>query len=167
PREICKTKATPTIHPTARRDNMQTRERISGATASRLCLFARVRGRRQQVRLRRCARAEMRPLFSAMKWLVLLASVLLLTSGGTAVSARKVIALDGFQHIFVEQEQNDNHHVDEEFVAELRKMGRDATSGPLTMMPENADAVLTYDARWEWDVRTYLIELTVELHTAR
>ena len=27
--------------------------------------------------------------------------------------------------------------------------------------------VLTYNDRWEWDFKTYLIELTVELHTAR
>ncbi len=47
---------------------------------------------------------------------------------------------------------------------ELRRLGRDASSGPLTLMPENTDAILTYDARWAWDFKTYLIELNVELH---
>ena len=52
-------------------------------------------------------------------------------------------------------------------VAELKRLGREASSGPLTMMPENADAVLTYADRWEWDFKDYLIELNLELHTAR
>ena len=34
----------------------------------------------------------------------------------------------------------------------------------MTMMPENTEVVLTYDARWEWDFKTYLLELTFELH---
>jgi hypothetical protein len=33
------------------------------------------------------------------------------------------------------------------------------------MMPEKTDAILTYDARWEWDFKSYLIELNLELHT--
>ena len=93
-------------------------------------------------------------------------TVLLLLAGcTTTVSARKVVALDRFQRIFVESRLNDNHHLDEQFVAELRRLGRDASSGPLTMMPERTDVVLTYDARWQWDFKTYLIELNFELHT--
>ena len=75
--------------------------------------------------------------------------------------------LDPFQRVFVERRLNDNHNLDELFVAELKRLGKEASSGPLTMMPDNTDAVLTYDARWEWDFKTYLIELTLELHTAR
>ena len=83
----------------------------------------------------------------------------------TSASARKVVALDRFQRIYVETRLNENHHLDELFVRELRRLGREASSGPLTMMPEKTDAVLTYDARWEWDFKNYLIELTFELHT--
>jgi len=98
--------------------------------------------------------------------LVCLASLALLAGCASSVTARKVVALDSYQHIFVEQPFNENHHLDELLAAELRRMGRDATSGPRTMMPDNTDAVLTYDARWTWDFKTYLIELNVELHTA-
>lgn len=90
---------------------------------------------------------------------------LALLGGCSSVSARKVVALDTFQRIYVVQRLNENHHLDELFVAELRRLGREASSGPLTMMPENTDAILTYDARWEWDFQTYLIELKMELHT--
>lgn len=92
-------------------------------------------------------------------------ALILFAGCSTAISARKVTPLDRFQRVFVEQRLNDNHHLDEIFVAELRRQGRDASSGPLTMMPEKTDALLTYDARWEWDFKNYLIELTLEVHT--
>ncbi|MBL9199937.1 MAG: hypothetical protein JNL39_05485 [Opitutaceae bacterium] len=85
----------------------------------------------------------------------------------TEFSARKVMPLDRFQRVFVERRLNDNHRLDDLLVAELRRHGREASSGPLTMMPEGTDAVLTYDARWEWDFKSYLVEFTLELHTAR
>ena len=101
-----------------------------------------------------------------MKSFVPLLLALLVVPGCSTVSTRKVMPLDGFRRIFVERRLNDNHHVDEEFVAALRRLGREASSGPLTMMPENTDAVLTYDARWEWEFKNYLIELNLEVHTA-
>ena len=73
--------------------------------------------------------------------------------------------LDGFRRIYVEQRLNDNHQLAELLAAELRRLGCEASSGPLTMMPEGTDAVLTYDDRWTWDFRNYLIEFTLELHT--
>jgi hypothetical protein len=92
-------------------------------------------------------------------------AIALLTGCASSVSARKVVPLDRFQRIFVERRLNENHHLDELFVAALRRLGREASSGPMTMMPEKTDAVLTYDARWQWDFKTYLIELSFELHT--
>jgi hypothetical protein len=93
--------------------------------------------------------------------------LLALLVGCTSASTRKVIALDGFRNIYVEQRLADNNHLDQLIVAELQRLGRTASSGPRTMMPENTDAVLTYTDRWEWDFKTYLIELNIELHTAR
>ncbi|MEI6464408.1 MAG: hypothetical protein WCQ89_06765 [Verrucomicrobiota bacterium] len=91
--------------------------------------------------------------------------VCLVLAGCSSVSTRKIIPLDRFQRIFVERRLNDNQKLDEIFVAELRRLGREATSGPITMIPEKVDAVLTYDARWEWDFKTYLIDLNIEVHT--
>lgn len=107
----------------------------------------------------------MNPFARLFPGLALSALLLLLAGCTTSVSARKVIPLDRFHRIYVEQRLNDNNRLDEMFVAELRGLGRDASSGPLTMMPENTEAVLTYDARWEWDFKNYLIELNLELHT--
>jgi hypothetical protein len=98
------------------------------------------------------------------KWL--LPAVLALLSGCTSVSTRQVVALDDFRNIYVERRLADNNHVDELIVAELQRLGRNASSGPRTMMPEKTDAVVTYHDRWEWDFKTYLIELNIEVHTA-
>lgn len=97
-------------------------------------------------------------------WFLMLLALGLALGCSTSSSTRKVIPLDRFQRIYVERRLNDNHRLDELFVAELQRLGRDASSGPLTMMPEKTDAVLTYDARWEWDFKNYLIELNLELH---
>ncbi len=110
---------------------------------------------------RRTTLAVIRPVKA---FLVLLALVIL--PGCASVSARKVVALEPFQRIFVVERLNDNHRLHEYLVAELKRSGYEASSGPLTMMPENAQALLTYDARFEWDFKTYLVELNLELHTA-
>jgi len=86
---------------------------------------------------------------------------------GPPVSSRKVVALERFHHVFVISELNDNHRIDELLAAELKRLGYEASFGPRTMMPDNADAVITYADRWEWDFKTYLIELKLEAFTSR
>jgi opacity protein-like surface antigen len=94
------------------------------------------------------------------------AAAAILLAGCSTASVRKPVRLDSYQHIFVEQRLNENQHLDEMMVDELKALGRDASSGPLTMMPDNADAVLSYDARWNWDFKTYLLELNLSLRAA-
>jgi hypothetical protein len=104
----------------------------------------------------------------SMKFFLLSAFTLAaLFAGCSSVNTRSVIDLKDFKHIYVLHRLTDDHHIDEMFVRELQRLGHDASSGPLTLLPENADAILTYEDRWEWDFKTYLIELNVELHTAR
>ena len=102
-----------------------------------------------------------------MKALALLLVSVVLLAGCSNLSTRKTVELGRFHRIYVERRLTDNHHIDELLVAELRHLGRDASSGPLTMMPENTDAILTYADRWEWDFKNYLIEFTLELQTAK
>jgi len=97
---------------------------------------------------------------------VLLLLLLALGTGGcTSVSTRKVVDLSRFQSFFVVTRLNENHRLDEAIVAGLRRQGRIAAAGPRTMMPPDTEVVVTYDARWTWDFRNYLIELNVEFHT--
>lgn len=99
--------------------------------------------------------------------LLLLCTLLALLAGCSSVSTRSVIDLAPFKHIYVVHRLADDHHVDELLVQALQRAGHEASSGPLTLLPDSADAVLTYEDRWEWDFKTYLIELSIELHTAR
>jgi hypothetical protein len=90
-----------------------------------------------------------------------------LFTGCSSVNTRAVVDVTPFKNIYVVHRLTDDRHVDEMFVAELQRLGHEASCGPLTLLPDNADAILTYEDRWEWDFKTYLIELTFELHTAR
>ncbi len=106
--------------------------------------------------------------FSPVIKALFLLPLLLLGAGCTQVGVQTLPQLDmsRYQRVFVIEPFNENRHVDKMFVQELRATGREAWSGPRTMMPEEADAVLTYHARWTWDFKTYLIDLTIELHTS-
>jgi hypothetical protein len=90
-----------------------------------------------------------------------------LAAGCASHQTRKVVDLAPFKRIYVVQRLGDDHRLNEFFAAELRAHGHIATTGPRTMLPEDADAVLTYTDRWEWDFKNYLIELNLEVHTAR
>jgi len=88
-------------------------------------------------------------------------------AGCASVDARKVMDLAPFKRIYVERSLTDDRRLDEMIVQELTRLGYEASHGPLTMLPDNADAVLTYTHRWEWDFKTYLIEFRVAVRTAR
>ena len=88
-------------------------------------------------------------------------------SGCASIATRTVVDLSRFKKIYVEHKLTDDRHVDEMIVKELTRLGYQASHGPLTMLPANTDAVLTYEDRWEWDFKTYLIEFNVTVRTAR
>ena len=96
---------------------------------------------------------------------ILLALLAGLFSGCSSVNSRQVVELGRFQRFYVERRPNENNRVDELIAAEIRARGHIAGSGPRTMMPEDTQVIVTYDARWNWDFKTYLIELNLEFHT--
>ena len=100
-----------------------------------------------------------------LRRLPLFAVLLSLLAGCSSVNSRQVVDLSRFQRFYVERRLNENNHLDELIAAELRARGRVAGSGPRTMMPEDTQVLVNYDARWNWDFKTYLIELNLEFHT--
>jgi hypothetical protein len=73
-------------------------------------------------------------------------------------------------HIFVEHRLADGRGIDQVIVAELQRLGYDASAGPLTMMPDNTDAIIAYEDTWTFDFTTYLLELDVAVrdpHTGK
>ena len=75
--------------------------------------------------------------------------------------------LTHFKKIYVEHRLADGRGVDQLIVQELRRLGYDASSGPLTMTPEDTEAVLTYVDEWNWDFTLYMINLDVQVRDAR
>jgi hypothetical protein len=72
-----------------------------------------------------------------------------------------------FKHVFVEQRLVDNYGVADAMARELRDMGYDATAGALTMMPSDAEIIVSYDDMWAWDFNTYMVEFDVQVRASR
>lgn len=86
--------------------------------------------------------------------------------GGCATSSTRVeggARMAGLQRFFVLANANDNRALDRQVVNALRARGLTADSGPRTMMPEDTQAVVTYEDHWSWDFgdRLQVLRLTV------
>lgn len=66
--------------------------------------------------------------------------------------------------IFVAENLADNHRLAKHIAAALRARGLVAESGPLTMQPGSAQAVLHYEDRWTWDFGEHMTYLRLDLH---
>jgi hypothetical protein len=97
---------------------------------------------------------------------VLLGAALL--AGCSQISTRALPNSDigHYKHIFVEHRLADSFGVADEVARQLREMGYDATAGAITMLPENAEVVVSYDDMWTWDFNTYMIEFDMQARLA-
>lgn len=99
----------------------------------------------------------------------LLALLVTLLVSCSSVETRRVpgVNLDRYQRFYVERRLTDDRHIDEMIVAQLRALGREASAGPLTMLPQEVEAIVTYQDEWAWDFKSYLIQLNVQIRDAR
>ena len=65
--------------------------------------------------------------------------------------------------IFVIRSAEDDRGVYITIAEQLRKLGYSVSTGPASPVPANTDAVLSYQAKWQWDLTMYLLELRVTL----
>lgn len=72
-----------------------------------------------------------------------------------------------YKHIFVEHRLADSYGIADEMARQLAEMGYDASAGALTMLPTNAEIIVSYDDMWTWDFNTYMIEFDVQVRSAR
>ncbi len=68
------------------------------------------------------------------------------------------------REVFVVTNLADNHRLAERIAAALRARGLRAESGPLTLMPDTAEAILHYEDRWTWDFGDHMTYLRLDLH---
>lgn len=80
---------------------------------------------------------------------------------------RQGIVLDDYKIIYVINNLDDNRHVDQVLVGVLKDLGKEAQSGPETLIPDEADAVLTYRDQWSWDFADHLVSMDLALTETR
>lgn len=104
-----------------------------------------------------------------MKILACLAALLLLTSGCTSHFAWRDSKVDLRQRklFYVEPELSDGRNLHQAIAEELRQLGYPADAGYVTLIPKNADTLVSYQSRWTWDFTTYLIELDIQVRDVR
>jgi hypothetical protein len=71
------------------------------------------------------------------------------------------------KHIFVEHRLPDSYGVADEIARQLRLMGYDASAGAMTMMPPDTELIVSYEDMWTWDFNNYMIEIDMQVRTAR
>lgn len=72
-----------------------------------------------------------------------------------------------FSEFFVVNNLSDNHYIDRHLVAALKSHGKEAESGPETMMPEESKVLITYKDSWNWDFSEHLVAMHVEVRDAK
>lgn len=100
-----------------------------------------------------------------MKVTVLLLSAVTLLCACSTINTHRYpkVDLSGIKRFYVLHRLTDDHHIDDIIVARLQALGREAAAGPLTMMPQSTEAVVTYRDEWAWDFKSYLIQLDIDI----
>lgn len=76
-------------------------------------------------------------------------------------------SLKKIQRFFVVSNLNDNHGIDRLIADVLRARGREAEAGPLTMMPDNTQAIVTFNDHWNWDFTDHLTFLQIAVRDTK
>ncbi|HEY8994564.1 MAG TPA: hypothetical protein VIM71_07885 [Lacunisphaera sp.] len=102
---------------------------------------------------------------------VLVPSFLLLAlgflAGCASYSASHQRSLADTRRFFVLSNANDNRALDHQIATALRARGFEADTGPLTMMPDDAQVVVTYQDQWTWDFGDHLVYLQISVRSRR
>lgn len=87
-------------------------------------------------------------------------------SANTAVTDQSV-DLRTYRHIYVQSSQNDSNHLDKLLANELVRLGYVASAGVRTMIPDDAQLVISYQSQWNWDFSSYLMQLEITVRDVR
>lgn len=74
--------------------------------------------------------------------------------------------LGNYRRFFVERGRSDDHNIASAIVRTLQERGFEADYGPLTMQPENAQAIVSFEDRWTWDFKSHLLALRMTVRDA-
>ena len=114
-------------------------------------------------------RVEMWLRFRMWMWC---AGVMLLALHGCATNRESAsVAVDTdiakLTSIYVLRSEPDDRGVYITIAEQLRKLGYAVSTGTAATMPADTDAVLSYQAQWQWDMTMYLLDLRVTLRNPK
>ena len=100
---------------------------------------------------------------SALQFVLLLLVCALATGCASTVTqvVEKGRNLKEVHRFFVLRNLKDNHGIDGRIVRALQARGFEAESGPITMLPDSAQAVIVYEDRWSWDFSNHMVYLKI------
>lgn len=96
----------------------------------------------------------------------LLAALCALTLSGCAsydASVKPDADLSKYRRVWVKTNMNDNRGIGQFICNALRERGIEADLGPLTMMPLNMQAIISYTDSWTWDFKDHMTGLELSL----
>lgn len=73
----------------------------------------------------------------------------------------------GQKRIFILSNQNDNNFLDTQIVSALKARGYESECGPLTMMPDDTQVIVSYEDHWTWDFGDHLAYLQITARDRR
>ena len=103
------------------------------------------------------------------RWAGLLAVIALLASlQGCAVNRSTASVtpdrdISALKKYYVVKFDRDNRGINQLIASDLQRRGFSASTGREADVPKDADAVVTYVDKWQWDITLYLIQLTLHV----
>ena len=99
-----------------------------------------------------------------MKFSILVTSALIIFSSGCSHTNGSRLSdsnRSASATYYVENHGNDERHLELTVAEILRERGLKATTGSSATRPNDAEYLVTYTDRWQWDMRMYLLEFTI------
>ncbi len=99
--------------------------------------------------------------------IVALASLISMACASISVDPLTAAARGPSAVFYVANHGSDSRGLERIIAEEIRVRGFEVTSGPSANHPASANFIVTYVDRWSWDMRTYLLEIKIEVRDAK
>ena len=109
----------------------------------------------------------MKRYFSVLLALELVLGLTLVACAHTSGERLHDVARSDSAVYYVENHGKDERHLEVLIADALRSRGLNASGGSETERPDGVSYIVSYEDRWMWDMRTYLIKLTISVRDAQ
>lgn len=75
--------------------------------------------------------------------------------------------ISSINRLYIVHFEPDKRNLHDVIRDELIEMGFKADSGPGSKIPNDIDAIVTYEDRWHWDLGNYMLQLNIEIRNPK